>query len=280
MSEMPKYTLRLKKKIQNPLHLDKISPDEFLDKKVSDINDIETWEGNRKVKLKSIFNIKKDLRDKAEEVIIEILGNMANARRIGYKMTRGELRINGEGGMYLGESMVGGKIMVEGNAGSWLGSEMIGGTIEVSGNVGDAIGAASRGSTKGMRGGTIIVNGNSGSDIGAWMQSGTIRICGNSKMFSGLHMKGGAIHIGGNCQGRVGAHMLGGKIIISGNMQAHPLPSFSFDDIRSKTKIEKDSIDGPFYVYKGDNNEKGNGRIFINVESNSQLKWYEKFLES
>ncbi|WP_455369116.1 formylmethanofuran dehydrogenase subunit C [[Eubacterium] cellulosolvens] len=277
---MPKYTLRLKKKIQNPLHLDKISPDEFLDKNISTINDIETWEGNKKIKLKSIFNIKKDLRDKTDEVTIEILGNMANTRRIGYKMTQGKLRIKGAGGMYLGESMTGGEIMVEGDAGSWLGSEMIGGKIEVSGNVGDAVGTASRGSTQGMRGGKIIVNGNSGSDIGAWMQSGTIRICGNSKMFPGLHMKGGTIYIGGNCLGRVGAHMIGGKIIISGNMYAQPLPSFSFDSIRGKTRIEKDSIEGPFYVYTGDNNENGNGRIFINVESNSQLKWYEQFLES
>jgi formylmethanofuran dehydrogenase subunit C len=277
---MPKYTLRLKKKIQNPLHLDKISPDGFMDKKINYIKDIETWQGNKKVKLKSIFNIKKDLRDKTEEVTIEILGNMANARRIGYQMTKGKLTIKGEGGMYLGESMKGGQIIVEGNTGSWLGSEMIGGTITVSGNVGDAIGAASRGTTQGMRGGKIIVNGNSGSDVGAWMQSGTIRICGNSKMFPGLHMKGGTIYIGGNCQGRIGSQMIGGKIIISGNIQANPLPSFSFDNIRGKARIEKDSIDGPFYVYTGDNNENGKGRIFINVESNSQLNWYEKFLES
>jgi formylmethanofuran dehydrogenase subunit C len=277
---MPKYTLRLKKKIQNPLHLDKISPDEFMNKKISSINDIEAWEGNKKVKLNSIFNIKKDLRDKTEEVTIEIFGNLANARRIGYKMTKGKLRIKGEAGMYLGESMTGGEIIVEGNTGSWLGSEMIGGTIKVSGNVGDVIGAASRGNTQGMTGGKIIINGNAGSDVGAWMQSGTIKICGNSKMFPGLHMKGGTIYIGGNCQGRIGAHMLGGKIIIVGNMQANPLPSFSFNDIRSKARVDKDSIDGPFYVYTGDNNENGKGRIFINVESNSQLKWYEKFIES
>jgi formylmethanofuran dehydrogenase subunit C len=280
MCEMPKFTFRLKKKVQTPLHLDKISPDELVEKKVSDVNDIEAWEGNRKVRLKSIFDIRKDLRDKTEEVSIEILGNMASARRIGYKMTQGKLRIKGDAGMYLGESMAGGNIVVEGNTGSWLGSEMIGGTIEVSGNVGDAVGAASRGTTRGMSGGLIIINGNSGSDTGAWMQSGTIRISGNSKMFPGIHMKGGVIHISGNCQGRVGAHMLGGKIIISGNLQTDPLPSFSFEDIRNKTKIEKDSIDGPFYVFTGDNNEKGNGRIFINVESNPQLKLYEKFIES
>ena len=258
----------------------KVSPDEFMDKEISAINNIETWEGNKKIKLKSIFAMKKDLRDKTDEITIEILGNMANARRIGYKMTQGKLKIKGAGGLYLGESMTGGEIIVKGDAGSWLGSEMVGGTIEVSGNVGDAVGAASRGATQGMRGGKIIIKGNSGSDVGAWMQSGTIRIRGNSKMFPGLHMKGGTIHISGNCQGRVGGHMLGGKIIISGNMSSHPLPSFSFDNIRGKTRIEKESIDGPFYVYTGDNNENGNGRIFINVESNSQLKWYEQFLES
>ena len=277
---MPKYILRLKKKINNPLHLDRISPDEFINKKISAINNIEVWEGNEKVKLNSIFNMKKDLRDKNEEVTIEILGNMINARRIGYKMSQGKIRIKGQGGMYLGESMTGGEIIAEGDVGSWLGSEMTGGKIEVSGNVGDAIGAASRGSSQGMKGGKIIVNGNSGSDVGAWMQSGTIRISGNSKMFSGLHMKGGTIYVGGSCQGRIGANMLGGKIIISGKLQGVPLPSFSIDNVRSKARIEKDSVDGPFYVFTGDNNESGNGRLFINVESNSQLRSYEQFLES
>ena len=64
MYKMPKYNLRLKKKINTPLHLDRVSPDEFMNKKINDVSNIEVWEGNKKVKLKSIFSIKKDSHDK------------------------------------------------------------------------------------------------------------------------------------------------------------------------------------------------------------------------
>jgi formylmethanofuran dehydrogenase subunit C len=153
------------------------------------------------------------------------------------------------------------------------------GIIEVSGNAGDFVAASNRGSTKGMTGGSITIKGNAGSEIGSYMNSGTIRILGSTEMFPGVHMQGGTIYIAGSCSGRAGGHMKKGKIIISGKLP-RPLPSFSFEEIRDQTKIEKDSVRGPFYVFSGDNNEEGNGKIFLNVEQNPQLKWYEKYLET
>jgi len=276
---MSKLIFEAKRQPQAPVHLEPLSPQNLLDKKIAEIAKFEVWEGNRRAKLGTLFRIKEDRSDASQESSIEVAGDLSKARRIGYKMAAGTIRIRGHGGLYIGESMSGGSIVIEGDAGSWLGSNMKGGAIDVIGNAGDLVGAASRGATKGMTGGSIVIRGNAGSEIGEWMLSGTIRISGSTEMFPGVHMLGGAIHIAGDCPGRAGAHMKGGKIVVSGNLPA-VLPSFSFEEIRGQTKIEKDSLDGPFYVFSGDNNEDGNGRIFISVPRNPQLKWCEKFLET
>jgi len=275
---MPRLILTLKRQILNPVHLELLSPDNLAGKKITEIANDAVWEGNRLVKLKSLFNIEEDPCGSPEEVVLEIIGDLCRTRQIGHGMTKGTIRIKGTGGLYIGESMKGGKIVVEGNTGSWLGSSMKGGTIEVSGNAGDFVGAANRGTAKGMTGGSITVRGGAGNEIGAWMHSGTIRISGNSGMFPGVHMRGGTIHVSGDCLGRAGAQMIGGKVIISGRIPS-VLPSFSFEEIREQTKVEKDSVLGPFYVFSGDNNEDGNGRLFIKVECNPQLKWCENLLD-
>jgi len=275
---MPRLIFTLKRQILNPVHLELLSPDNLADKKITKIANDAVWEGNRLVKLKSLFNIEEDPCSSPEEVVLEIAGDLSKTRLIGHGMTKGTVQIEGAGGLYIGESMKGGRIVVEGKTGSWLGSNMKGGTIEVSGNVGDFVGAASRGTAKGMTGGSITVRGDAGNEIGAWMHSGTIKISGNSGMFPGVHMRGGTIHVAGECPGRAGAQMVGGKVVISGKMPS-VLPSFSFEDIREQTKVEKDSVHGPFYIFSGDNNEDGSGRLFINVESNPQLKWCENLLD-
>ncbi len=152
------------------------------------------------------------------------------------------------------------------------------GMIEINGNAGDFVGAASRGSRKGMAGGSIVIKGNSGSNVGSFMLSGIIRILGDAEMFPGVHMQGGTIHVEGNCSGRAGAHMTGGKVVVSGYMP-NPLPSFSFEEVREQTRIEDEVVRGPFYVFSGDNNVDGNGRLFVSIEHNPQMKWCERFLE-
>jgi len=275
---MSGLVLELKHPLKSPVHLDMLSPDNLAGKKTTEVANLEVWEGNRKVKLKTLFNIQGEPQNTPQEITLELTGDLSKTRRIGYGMTRGTIHVKGTGGLYIGESMKGGKIIIDGHTGSWLGSNMKSGTIEVSGDVGDFVGAASRGATKGMAGGSIMIKGNAGSEVGSFMNSGTIRIIGGTEMFLGVHMRGGTIHLGGDCSGRAGAHMIGGKIIISGKLPS-PLPSFSFEEIREQTKIEKNSIHGPFYVFSGDNNEDGNGKLFIDVGHNPQLKWYERFLE-
>jgi len=247
-------------------------------KSLRDIELTEVWEGNRRVKLGSLFRVYGETGSAPGDCTIRISGNVDAVRRIGFEMTEGSIQVEGNAGMYLGERMRGGSIVVAGNAESWLGTQMRNGQIEVKGNVGDSVGGSVRGGTKGMRGGTITIHGDCGTEVGAWMRNGTIRIKGNCDLYAGLHMKNGTILVEGNSAGRVGAHMTKGKVIVLGRMEG-VLPSFQFEEIRSNAKAGDEKIPGPFYVFSGDVNEDGEGKLFARVSDNPDLKWNERFLE-
>jgi formylmethanofuran dehydrogenase subunit C len=261
-----------------PITAECISPDFIAGKSLREIELTQVWEGNRKVKLGSLFKISGEIGGTPNDCAIKITGNMSAVRRVGYQMSGGSIQIEGEAGMYLGERMRGGTITVSGNAGSWLGTQMRGGTIDVSGSAGDSIGGSVRGGTKGMRGGTITIHGNCGVETGAWMQKGMIRVKGGCDLYAGIHMKNGTIVVEQNCQGRVGAQMTGGKVIVLGNTGG-VLPSFQFEEIRERAKAGDEKIPGPFYVFSGDVNEGGKGQLFARLPNNPDLKWNERYLE-
>jgi formylmethanofuran dehydrogenase subunit C len=261
-----------------PVTAECISPDFVAGKSLREIELTQVWEGNRRVKLGSLFKITGEIGHTPNDCTIKIVGNVSAVRRIGYEMSGGSIQIDGDAGMYLGERMRGGTITVIGNAGSWLGTQMRGGQIEVKGSVGDSVGGSVRGGTKGMRGGTITIRGDCGTEAGAWMQNGMIKIEGNCDSYAGIHMKNGAVLVGRNCEGRVGAQMTGGKVIVLGNAGG-VLPSFQFEEIRERTKAGDERIPGPFYVFSGDVNEGGKGQLFSRVSDNPDLKWNERYLE-
>jgi formylmethanofuran dehydrogenase subunit C len=261
-----------------PVTAECISPDFVSGKSLREIELTQVWEGNRRVKLGSLFKIAGEIGRTPNDCTVKIVGNVSAVRRVGYEMSGGSIQIDGDAGMYLGERMRGGKITVNGSAGSWLGTQMRGGQIEVKGSVGDSVGGSVRGGTKGMRGGTITIHGDCGTEAGAWMQNGMIRIEGNCDSYAGIHMKNGTVLVGRNCEGRVGAQMTGGKVIILGNAGG-VLPSFQFEEIRERTKAGDEKIAGPFYVFSGDVNEGGKGQLFARVSDNPDLKWNERYLE-
>jgi formylmethanofuran dehydrogenase subunit C len=261
-----------------PVTAECISPDFVAGKSLREIELTQVWEGNRKVKLGSLFKVAGEIGRTPNDCTIKIAGNVSAVRRIGYEMSGGSVQVNGEAGMYLGERMKGGAITVTGNAGSWLGTQMRGGEIDVKGNAGDSIGGSVRGGTKGMRGGTITIHGDCGTEAGAWMQKGMIRVKGACDLYVGIHMKNGTIVVERGCQGRVGAQMTGGKVIVLGNAGG-VLPSFQFEEIRERAKAGDEKILGPFYVFSGDVNEGGKGRLFARLSDNPDLKWNERYLE-
>jgi len=238
------------------------------------------FDGNRSRTLTELFKIENEKAEKqsTEDLTIRILGDVSKVRRIGAKMSMGNIAIDGDVGMHLGEEMKGGTITVAGNADSWAGSMMKSGTIEVKGNAGSYIGASYRGSTRGMRGGIIVIHGNAGNEVGCFMRGGLIKIYGNVEQFPGIHMRKGTIFVRGDSKGRAGAEMVGGKIVVGGHIPS-VLPTFTIESIRPKVKVDKEEIAGPFYRFIGDLADSGNGKLFVSQTRNPHLKPYERFLQ-
>jgi formylmethanofuran dehydrogenase subunit C len=270
-------TLTPKRSFKIPIEAECISPNTFVGKSVREIAALPVWEGNRKRALNELFKIERKPASSSENPTIRISGDVGKVRRIGAKMSSGNIIVEGNVGMHLGEEMNGGTISVTGNAGSWAGCMMKKGTIEIKGNAGDYVGAAYRGSTRGMRGGRIIIHGNAGNEVGCFMRKGLITIYGNVGQFVGIHMKNGTILIKENSVGRVGAQMLGGKIVLCGHTPSI-LPTFTIDDVKSSVKINGEKVEGPFYRFLGDLAEDGNGKLFVSQKHNTHLKAYERFL--
>jgi formylmethanofuran dehydrogenase subunit C len=271
--------LAIKRDLHLPVEAREISPEKLTGRTIKEIESTSVWEGNTRLSLADIFTVTEKTDGSDDETTIRVVGNAAKVRKIGYRTSSGSVIIEGNAGMYLGEEMAGGSIVVAGDAGSWLGMKMKGGQIEVKGNAGDYVGAGYRGTALGMKGGSILIHGNAGQEVGCWMTDGTIRIKGNVGLLPGIHMRKGTIYVEGKCDGRAGGQMTGGKVIVGGRIPSI-LPSFTFEEIRDTAKVGEEKIRGPFYVFSGDMNENGKGRLSVNVNNNPQLKWYERYLEA
>ncbi|MFW6111035.1 MAG: formylmethanofuran dehydrogenase subunit C [Thermoproteota archaeon] len=265
------------KEFRFPVMADCITPNAFRGKTREEIEDLEVWEGNQQRRLGDLFKIKETGQEE-KKTAIALHGDLSKVKRIGARMTAGNIVIEGDVGMHLGEEMRGGKITVHGDAGGWAGSMMRKGIIEIHGDAGHYLGSSYRGSDRGMRGGKIIVHGNVGKEAGAYMRGGLIKIYGDADDFLGLRMRKGTIYVRKNCGDRVGARMKKGKIIIEGSLKSI-LPTFTIDSIKKKAKIEEnEKIEGPFYRFLGDLTENGRGRLYVHKENNSQLARYEQYL--
>lgn len=271
MSLRPKYLFKV------PVEADCVSPDVFAGKNLDEISKLPLWEGNKQRGLAELFEIEGETAEKPEELGIHVEGDVHKVRRIGSRMSAGEIVIHRDAGTHLGEEMKGGKITVGGNADSWVGAMMKGGTIEVKGNAGDYVGAAYRGMVKGMRGGVIIIHGSAGNELGCFMKKGLIKVYGDAAQFAGIHMKDGTILIMGDSEARIGAEMTGGKIVVCGKVD-EVLPTFATDSVKAKVKVDGQEAAGPFYLFVGDLAEQGDGKLYVSKFSNSHLKSYEGYL--
>jgi len=270
-------TLRPKRSFKVPVDAECLTPDIFAGKSNREITALKLREGNRERALDELFEVEGEGGATPKEVSIQILGDVHKVRRIGARMSAGEIVVHGDVGMHLGEEMTGGRITVTGSADSWAGSMMKKGMIEIKGDAGDYVGAAYRGSTAGMSGGTILIHGNAGNEVGCFMRKGLIKVYGNAGNFAGMHMRNGTILVQGNSEGRAGAEMTGGRIVIRGYIPSI-LPTFTIDSVRPKVKVEDEEVPGPFYMFVGDLTEGGDGRLYVSQTRNPQLKFYEKYL--
>jgi formylmethanofuran dehydrogenase subunit C len=276
---MREIALTIKRDLRLPVEARDISSEKLTDKAIKEIENIGIWEGNARLSLADIFTVTEKTDDSDDKTTIRVVGNAVKVRRIGYRTSSGSIIVEGNAGMYLGEEMTGGSIVVTGDVGSWLGMNMKGGKIEVQGNAGDYVGAGYRGTTLGMKGGSIFIQGNAGQEVGCWMVDGIIKIKGNVGLLPGVHMRNGTIHVEGSCEGRAGGQMTGGKIVVGGRIPSI-LPSFTFEEIKETTNVGGEKVRGPFYLFSGDINENGKGKLSVSVTKNPHLKSYERYLEA
>ncbi len=264
-----------------PVEVRQLTPDIL---KVSDVDNLYIWLGNRKVNIREVFEVETWSEDSESDDITIIFDGRGTERLryVGYRMSSGKIIVNGNVGPLAGYKMRGGELVVQGDADHYLGARMRGGKIEVFGNAGSFVGGKLIGYDygSGMRGGTIIVHGNAGTFIGHGMKGGDIIIEGSVGDYAGYGMKGGNIFVKGDSGINPGARMCGGRIIILGRVE-DLLVSFYIDSIVNGIKFKGKKIEGKFAIFLGDLLCDTRGRLIINYEPNIHIiKPLEALLET
>ncbi len=264
---MTEIKLKLKKESEFPLEADVISPDQFAGKTLTDIKKLTVFHGNEEKSLGDFFDISGKSGEIADlKVVIE--GNLSNVKRIGEKMSAGEIVVNGNVGMHVGNKMTGGKILVNGNADDWAGAMLNGGELEITGDAGHYVGAAYRGFWKGMQNGTIKVHGKIGDEALTWVNGSKpgkrfpTLICGSAGSLLGIHSHGGTIIVEGNCNRCAGADQVRGTIVVKGKV-SRILPSYKkIGEVKEIVLMSGEKITGKFIEYSGDHSvEKNHSKI-------------------
>jgi formylmethanofuran dehydrogenase subunit C len=281
---MTEIKLKLKRKPEFPLEAEVISPDKFNGKSAADIKKLIVYHGNEQKILGDFFEIAGD-GGEINDIKIIVNGDLSNVKRIGEKMTGGEVVINGNVGMHVGNSMSGGKILVNGDADDWAGAMLNGGELDITGNAGHYVGAAYRGFWKGMQNGLIKVKGKIGDEALTWVNGSKpakrfpTLICGSAGSFLGIHSHGGTIIVEGDCDRCIGADQVRGTIVVKGKI-SRILPSYKkIGETKEIELMNGEKIKGKFIEYSGDHSvaknhskidkktgeisKSSNGRLFV-----------------
>lgn len=264
---MTEIKLKLKKEHEFPLEADHISPDQFAGKTLAEIKKLPVYHGNEEKTIGDFF----DVSGKSGEITdlkIILEGNISNVKRIGEKMSAGEIIVNDDVGMHVGNLMTGGKITVNGNADDWAGAMLNGGELEITGDAGHYVGAAYRGFWKGMQNGVIKVHGKVGNEALTWVTGSKpgnrfpTLICGSAGSFLGIHGHGGTIIVNGDCDRCAGADQIRGTIVVKGKV-SRILPSYKkIGEVKEIELMNGEKITGKFTEYSGDHSvEKNHSKI-------------------
>ncbi|NYT02104.1 MAG: formylmethanofuran dehydrogenase subunit C, partial [Methanosarcinales archaeon] len=104
-----------------PVEAERITPDILAGLSLKEMEDLEAWHGNRRLRMADLFEISADSGPASpEETTLVLDGDFTPVKRIGEKMTAGLVEIRGSAGMHTGNNMRGGEIRIQGDAGDWL----------------------------------------------------------------------------------------------------------------------------------------------------------------
>jgi formylmethanofuran dehydrogenase subunit C len=234
------------------LEADNVSPDGFAGKTAAQIAELHVHEGNVTTTLGKYFEVNGNAGATAAETKIIVKGDVKKVKYLGFKMTAGELVVDGSMDQYAGAWMKGGNMLVKGNVDAFAGTAMKGGELIIEGNAGNYLGAAYRGDWRGMSGGKILVKGNAGSDIGMYMLGGEMIVNGNADVHICTHAEGGKVIIKGNAKSKVGGQMVDGTIYVFGSIDTM-MPGFK---PAGEIELEVDGVKAKFAHYIGDMGER------------------------
>jgi formylmethanofuran dehydrogenase subunit C len=249
---METVTITMKNPPALYLEADNISPDAFAGKTAAQIAELHVHEGNFTSTLGKYFDVSGGAGATAADTKIVVKGDVKKVKYLGFKMSSGELVIEGTADQYVGAWRTGGKLLAKGDVAAFAGLAMKGGEMTIEGNAGNYLGAAYRGDWRGMSGGKIFVKGNAGSDIGMYMLGGEIVINGNVDVHLCTHAEGGRVIVKGNANSKVGGQMVEGEIIIFGSIDTM-MPGFK---PAGEVELEIDGAKAKFSHFIGDMGER------------------------
>lgn len=252
VEKMETVTITMKNPPALYLEADNVSPDAFAGKTAGQIAELSVHEGNITSPLGKYFDVSGSAGATAADTKIIVKGDVKKVKYLGFKMSAGELVIEGSTDQYVGAWMKGGKILAKGDVAAFAATAMKGGELVIEGNAGNYLGAAYRGDWRGMSGGKILVKGNAGADIGMYMLGGEIVVNGNADVHVMTHAEGGKTIIKGNAASKVGGQMVDGTIIIFGSIDVM-MPGFKPN---GEVELEVDGTKAKFAHFIGDMGER------------------------
>ncbi|MGD8969106.1 MAG: formylmethanofuran dehydrogenase subunit C [Anaerolineae bacterium] len=266
-------TLRLKESSTIPIEADSITPDNVIGRSQAEIEKLPAFYGRREVALGDLFAV-----EGGDSANIVLEGDLSHVKRIGQRMSRGQVTIHSDVGPHLGSEMSGGEIVIHGDVGAWAGAQMSGGRIWVHGDAGPMLGAAYTGEKLGMRGGVIVVDGDAGSRAAERMRRGLIVVCGDVGEFAGARMIAGSLFSFGRLGARPGAGMKRGTLITLQELAGDVLPTFSYSCTCESPAflryylhrlrawglpVTDEHVEGRYRRYTGDATTIGKGEVFV-----------------
>lgn len=249
---METVTITMKNPPELYLEADTVSPDAFAGKTAAKIAELPVFEGNVPSTLGKFFDIAGDAGAMAADTKVVVRGDVKKVKYLGFKMTAGEMVIEGSADQYVGAWMKGGKLLAKGDVGAFAATAMEGGELTIEGNAGNYLGAAYRGDWRGMSGGKILVKGNAGSDTGMYMLGGEIVVNGNIDVHVMTHAEGGKVIIKGNARSKLGGQMVDGTIVVFGTIDVM-MPGFKPS---GEAELEVDGAKALFSHFLGDTGER------------------------
>ncbi|ABE51287.1 formylmethanofuran dehydrogenase subunit C [Methanococcoides burtonii] len=269
---MAEVILTVNTEIGLKIEADVITPDTFAGKNKSEIEALLVWQGPKQFPISAFFDVEGDAGASAEDTSIVIKGDSARVKRIGEKMTVGNITVEGSVSMHVGSQMVGGEILVKGDADSWAGMEMVGGLIHIEGNANDHVGCAYRGKWIGMSGGRIVIDGDANNNLGGGISGGEIIVGGNVGHYTGIRQNGGLIAVKGNAIRAVAAEMTAGTMVVNGTIERFS-PGFEYVTNESDLKFDDIECPGEFMKFLGDNaiTKRPKGTLYVNQAANLDL---------